>query len=94
MEQMMAVCRNVWCKATFFYTESDMILVKVENPRNSKISQVLNDSEKEPPKFCKKCISFDKDLSGGVSWSEKEYEGSRDDGMPHQVKYKVTNYKL
>ncbi len=94
MEQLMTVCRNPWCKATFFYTEDDMILVKSDNLRSSKIDSVLNEDKKEPPHYCKKCQSFDKDLSGGVSWNDKEYEGSRFDGMPHQIKYKVTNYRL
>lgn len=94
MEQMMSVCRNPWCKATFFYTEEDMITPKNENIRNGKIDVILNEMEKEPPMHCKKCQSFDKELSGGSSWVDKEYEGSRFDGMPHQIKYKVTNYRL
>lgn len=94
MEQMMTVCRNAWCKATFFYNENDMIPVKSDSPRSSKIDTILDESQKEPPHYCKKCKSFDNELSGGVSWSDKEYEGSRFDGMPHQIKYKVTNYRL
>lgn len=94
MEQKTSVCKNAWCKATFFYTEEDMTVVKIENVRGSKTESILDESQKEPPKFCKKCKSFDKELSGGVSWSQKEYEGSRLDGMPHQIKYKVTNYRL
>lgn len=43
----------------------------------------------EAPEFCKKCESFDKDLSGGVTWSDKNYEGSRYDGMPHMTSIKV-----
>ena len=43
---------------------------------------------------CKKCKSFNNNLSAGVEWATKEYEGSRMDGMPHEIKYKVTNYKL
>lgn len=46
------------------------------------------------PSQCNKCKSFNDDLSGGVEWKDKEYEGSRMDGMPHQIKYKVTNFKL
>ncbi len=49
--------------------------------------------EKEVPKQCKKCISFSDNLSGGVSWEDKHYEGPRDDGRAHQISYKVTNYK-
>ena len=46
------------------------------------------------PKVCKKCLSFDKELSGGIEWVDKSYEGNRFDNEPHQIRYKVTNYKL
>jgi hypothetical protein len=94
MEQFTGVCKNPWCKATFFYTENDFVIVKNETHRANKINQVLGEEQKEAPKFCKKCQSFDKELSGGVTWKEKQYEGSRFDGLPHQIKYKVTNYRL
>lgn len=91
MEQFAAVCKSPWCKVTFFYTEQDFIIIKNDNDRFNKLN---NSERKEAPKFCKKCQSFDKELSGGVTWTDKEYEGDRFDGMPHQIKYKVTNYKL
>ena len=40
MEQMKTVCRNPWCKATFFYKESDMITLKNDN-RTSKIDNYV-----------------------------------------------------
>ncbi len=43
------------------------------------------------PKVCPKCQSFDNELSGGVTWKEKQYEGSRWDG-PHQMSYKIKKY--
>lgn len=49
------------------------------------------EDEKEPSE-CPKCRSFDKDLSGGVTWTEKKYEGDRFDGMPHPIKVNVKNY--
>lgn len=73
------ICKNPWCKSTFEYDESEMILSE--------------NSEMDPPLTCKKCASFDKELSSGISWTNKEYEGSRFDGMPHQMTYKVTTYK-
>lgn len=87
------VCSNPWCKATFTFTDDDMIIV--EKPvRNSKIDSILdNDIEKMEPKVCKKCSSFNNELSAGIEWKDKEYEGDRFDGMPHQIRYKVTNYK-
>lgn len=77
MEQYLAVCKNPWCKAQFYYTEMDMIEVE---------GQILE------PKNCKKCKSFETELSGGIEWVDKQYEGPRYDG-PHEIKYKVTNYK-
>lgn len=38
-----------------------------------------------PPGQCPKCISFDQDLSGGVSWITKHYSEPRDDGRPHEI---------
>ncbi len=75
----MAVCRSPWCKAHFEYTEKDILMV---------------DENKVFPTTCPKCKSFDSELSGGITWSDKEYEGSRFDGTPHEIKYKVTNFRL
>jgi hypothetical protein len=79
MENRSMVCSSPWCKATFVYNENDMIEVN---------------GVKQEPKTCPKCKSFDSELSGGVTWTDKEYEGSRFDGTPHQIRYKVTNFKL
>ena len=49
--------------------------------------------QKLPPTNCNKCKSFDTELSGGVEWKDRTYDGSRFDDMPHEIKYKVTNYK-
>jgi hypothetical protein len=92
MEKMKALCRNPWCKATFFYTEEDMVVPKNDS-KNYKLDESLEQVEKLPPTICHKCKSFDNELSGGIEWKNKEYEGSRFDGMPHELKYKVTNYK-
>ncbi len=73
------ICKSPWCKATFFYHETEMVDV---------------DGKMTPPKNCPKCRSFDTELSGGVTWTDKEYEGSRFDGTPHEIRYKVTNFKL
>jgi hypothetical protein len=51
------------------------------------------DGVKFPPRTCPKCRSFDTELSGGVTWTDKEYEGDRFDGLPHEIKYKVTNFR-
>lgn len=93
MEQFRNICKNPWCKAPFFYTEKDMLPIKNENMRGNKIDYSLHESEKESPKECPKCKSFNTELSGGVEWKDKTYEGPRFDGMPHQIKYKVTNYR-
>lgn len=78
MEQLKAVCKNPWCKGTFTINESDI---------------KMDGDKKIYPTVCKKCKSFDTELSGGVEWKDKEYEGDLWDG-PHQIKYKVTNFKL
>jgi hypothetical protein len=52
------------------------------------------EGEKIPPKSCAKCRSFENELSGGVEWNDRNYEGQRYDNKPHQIKYKVTNFKL
>lgn len=72
------ICRNPWCKAKFTYTEID--LIKDEN------------GELISPNTCKKCDSFDNDLSGGVIWKTKEYDGSIFDNQPHSFKYKIKKY--
>ena len=41
---------------------------------------------------CPKCKSFDNELSGGVTWVDKKYEGPRMDGMPHNIKIDVKKY--
>lgn len=74
-----SVCTNPWCKAHFIYKDIDVVEI---------------DGKKVIPTQCKKCISFGTELSGGVSWEDKEYEGSRYDGMAHSITYKVTNYKF
>jgi len=79
MEEFREVCQNPWCKATFTYTENDFI--------KSEVSLIH-------PRQCKKCRSFSDEMSGGVEWKDKTYEGGRFDGTPHQISYKVTNFKL
>jgi hypothetical protein len=79
MEEFKEICKNPWCKALFTYTKNDFI----------KTEEGL-----EHPNQCQKCKSFNGDLSGGVEWEDKKYEGSRNDGMPHPFRYKVTNFRL
>jgi hypothetical protein len=93
MEELKSICKNPWCKATFIYTENDMVIVK-DDKRSSKIDEVLNEVNKVVPKVCHKCKSFDSELSGGVTWEDREYEGDRVDDKPHQIRYKVTNFKI
>lgn len=52
--------------------------------------QISYDGEK--PLYCKKCNSFNNDLSGGVSWSDRVYDGPRFDGVPHMININVKNY--
>lgn len=41
---------------------------------------------------CPRCKSMQFELSGGVSWEEKKYEGERFDGSPHLIDIKVNRY--
>lgn len=79
MENNAAVCGSPWCKATFNYLEIEMVEI---------------DGVMCAPRKCPKCKSFDGELSDGITWTDKEYEGSRFDGTPHQIRYKVTNFRL
>jgi|LauGreDrversion4_2_1035121.scaffolds.fasta_scaffold334649_2 hypothetical protein len=78
MNMLSTICSNPWCKGTFTFPESDIV--------------ELPDGSKSGPKQCPKCVSFDTQLSGGVTWKDKSYEGNRFDNMPHEIRYKVTNY--
>jgi hypothetical protein len=55
------------------------------------LTEIESNSDNHP-KVCPKCRSFDNELSGGVSWVEKKYEGSRNDGLPHQVNFKINKF--
>ena len=45
------------------------------------------------PKTCPKCIDFDTTLSGGVESADKHYDGTRHDGMAHEVEFHFSTYK-
>jgi hypothetical protein len=72
------VCKNPWCKSTFEYKEHEMITDE--------------NGDLVPPRTCNKCKSFENELSGGIEWNTKEYEGSRYDNTPHEIKYKINKY--
>lgn len=74
---MKLVCKNPWCKAQFTCDEVD-------------IKEV--DGVKKYPSQCKKCKSFNDELSAGVSWEERKYEGNPWSGT-QRIKYNITNYK-
>lgn len=40
------------------------------------------------PDQCWKCKSFE-DMSGGITWTERKYEGPRFDGQPHPISINV-----
>lgn len=77
MEEIVLICRNPWCKAQYVFRK----------PSD------LEEKEIVYPRQCPKCQSFDKELSGGIEWKDKKYEGSRYDNRPHEINYKVTNFK-
>lgn len=81
MEKFSTVCRNSWCKATFFYTEVDLI------------EDEINPEIKREPSFCFKCKSFSNELSGGVEWEERQYEDDPYTSSSFPIKYRVTNFR-
>ena len=78
MEVFKMVCKNPWCKGHFTYTEADF--------------ETISDGGKVAPIYCNKCKSFNKDLSGGVTWTNKDYEGNPWIGA-HEINIKVNRYK-
>lgn len=77
--EMSTVCKNPWCKGTFFYEEHEMVQI--------------SEDEKSPPSQCKKCRSFNTELSGGVEWKDKEYPNEDLYRGYHKISYKVTNFR-
>jgi hypothetical protein len=58
-----------------------------------KASFLLNENlPTEEQQVCPKCKSFNSELSAGVTWRDKEYEGNRWDPTPHQFSYKIKNF--
>ena len=43
------------------------------------------------PGVCHKCVSFDTQMSGGVSWGTKNYTEPRNDGQWHEVSINILN---
>jgi hypothetical protein len=92
MEARKTVCKNPWCKALFEYSEMDMIVIKEMIDSKNKV--IGKEQSMEIPSECPKCKSFNTQLSGGVEWKDKVYDGPRFDGTAHQIKYKVTNFRI
>jgi hypothetical protein len=44
----------------------------------------------EIPRVCQKCKGFEQ-LSGGITWTDKQYEGDRFDGKAHKTAINVTS---
>jgi hypothetical protein len=78
---MNTICKNPWCKAPFSYRETDM--------------DIDYEGDRVVPKFCKKCISFDSELSAGVMWedTEPQYMSREETRIPNEIKYRVTKYR-
>lgn len=66
--------------------------IKISVCKNPWCKATFEYKEDVTPEFCRKCESFDKDLSGGVTWTDKKYEGSRYDGRPHMTSVKVNKF--
>ena len=47
-------------------------------------------SGEEVPRECPKCNSFNTQLSGGVSWTTKQYTEPRNDGKAHEISINIS----
>ena len=45
-----------------------------------------------PPGECPKCKSFHTELSAGVTWKDKTYTESRNDGKAHETRFVEKRY--
>ena len=43
-------------------------------------------------KTCKKCRSFNEELSDGVTFNKKQYSGERYDNKSHETQFKFSDY--
>jgi len=78
---MNQICKNPWCKAIFSYAEKDM--------------EIDIEGDRIVPKYCKKCISFDTELSAGILWTSNDphYISTKERLIPNEIRYKVTKYR-
>ncbi len=65
------------------------LLIICANPWCKGQFKVKEIEGEELPKVCPKCKSFDNELSGGVVWENKKYEGKRHDGQAHETKINI-----
>lgn len=70
-----------------------MIEMRCKNFWCKAIFNIKEEESEGHTSICNKCKSFDTECSGGIEQSTKEYEGSRFDKTPHQLKITVTNWK-
>lgn len=75
------ICVNPWCKGSYEYNDEIVIVDEEDNNELAKHKQ------------CPKCLSFSNDLSGGVTWVDKKYEGGYYDDGPHEIRYRITNFR-
>jgi hypothetical protein len=66
--------------------------IKTTVCRNPWCKGTFSYKTEEAPDVCPKCNSFDRELSGGVTWVDKNYDGSRFDGMPHQTSINIKKF--
>jgi hypothetical protein len=60
-----------------------------------KATYIVKDTDDSSNK-CKKCISFDTELSSGITWNDRVYESNDENPNAHgylPLKYNITKYK-
>lgn len=83
---MRALCSNPWCKATFIYTDLDMII------KEDKLNKII---KKFPPKTCNSCRNTANYLTDGVEWNDREETDNTGGSFnePQEMQYKITNFR-
>ena len=51
----------------------------------------VTEGESKPTK-CPMCRSFNDELSAGITWTDKKYDGPRNDGRAHPISVNVSRY--
>ena len=74
---------------SLFFIYTNMEELKTGWCKNPWCKATFNYKGDHIPDQCWKCQSFES-MSGGITWTEKKYDGPRFDGLPHQISINVS----